>query len=119
MQIRKAQMQALSEYMLDRFEDRMVAHLRSRFPEQTQKMQEPDLRAFIRDGIDRARTYGVTKEFDVRRYLECMVTFGAEFDTEPQTSWAGDILRSEGLTGTGKMDWIDDHATFALREAQR
>lgn len=112
MKIRKVQMEELSKAMLKQFEDRMVVHLRSAFPEQTQDLPEPALRATIRSGIDSAAKYDVTDEVDVRRYLECVVLYGPDFDTNPKTAWAGRILKNRELTATDKMNQIDDYALF-------
>jgi hypothetical protein len=113
LRIRKAQMDALSKYMLKQFEDRMIVHLRSTFPEQTQNVPEPVLRATIRTGIDSAATYDVTDEADVQRYLGCVVLYGPDFDTNPKTGWAGQILCNKDLSGTEKMNQIDDYELFA------
>ena len=81
-------------------------NLRSRFTEQLEAVKEPRLRALIRDGIARAKQYQVDKQRDVRRYLECVVQYGADFDTNRRTRWAGRILRTRGESGRAKMDRI-------------
>ena len=112
LRIRRQQMSKLSAHMLRQFEDRMVVRLRTRFPAETGAMDEPELRQLVQEGIEQANAYDVTAEFDVQRYLECMVEHGRDFDTAPETAWAGDILRTGGLTGAEKMDRIDDYETF-------
>jgi hypothetical protein len=112
LKIRKAQVEALSQAMLRQFEDRMVTHLRAACPEQTQDVSEPELRATIRLGVESAAKYEVTDEVDVRRYLECLVLYGPDFDANPRTPWAGQILNDKELTGTEKMNRIDDYVLF-------
>jgi len=112
--IRKEQWDVLSKYMVDQFVDGAVVHLRKAFPEQTKNLTEPVLRGMIRTGIEKAESYDVTDEADVERFLECMVRYGSDFDTDPETSWAGQILYDESLTGTEKMNQIDDYALFVL-----
>lgn len=112
--IREEQMKELSKYMLRRFEDRMVIYLRSAFQEQTAELTEPDLRALIRVGTVQAGEDDVTDEADVERYLECMVKYGGEFNTNDETSWAGVILDDSDLSGTEKMNKINDHELFVL-----
>lgn len=114
LKIRKEQMDVMSDYMLIQFEDRMVLHLRSTFPEQTKDTIELDLRAMIEAGIEKADKYDVTDESDVERYLECMVLYGPNFDADSRTSWAGEILRDERLIGTEKMNKINDYELFML-----
>jgi hypothetical protein len=68
----------------------------------------------IHAGIVKAESYDITDEVDVERFLECMVRFGLDFDNHPQTSWAGQILQDKSLSGTEKMNQIDDYALFVL-----
>ena len=113
--IRPDQLQTLSELMLKQFEDRMVTHLRAMYPDATQAKPEAELRRLIQEGIVRARGYQVKTENNVRRYLECMVSYGTRFDSGPETAWAGKILRDAKLTGTQKMDRIANYEVFALK----
>src|SRR6185503_1983062 len=113
--IRQEQTQILSERMLDQFLGRMVAHLRMKFPGQTQAMPDPELRRWIQNGIEQAKKYQVKAEKDVRRYLECRMSYGAGFDQDAKIHWAGKILRKKKLTGTQKMDQIADYELFVLK----
>ena len=117
LRIRKEQMEAFKNDILQKFEDRMSLYLHSQFPEKTQKIQETDLRQMIRTGTFRARKYGVTLEPDVCRFLECMMVHGFNFDTDPKIVWAGKILRDEKMTGREKMNRIDDYEISMLRRA--
>ena len=58
------QMESMSVYMLEQFEDRMVQHLSTRFPEPTGAMSEQDLRSHIRKHKGKAKIYGVLFERD-------------------------------------------------------
>ena len=46
------------------------------------------------------------------RYLEFVVTYGPRFDVDEKTAWAGAILRRTDLSGTGKMNALDNHDLF-------
>jgi hypothetical protein len=108
-------MQVFEQSAFQSFEDRMVVHAQSRFPDQAKKMDEPQLREFIRFNFRRAGKYGVVTEYDVRRYLDCALQYGGQFDRSPTTAWAGRILQTQGPTGREKMDQIDDYQTFVER----
>lgn len=114
--MRKTQMNAFADYVRAHFEERMAAHLRGRFREQTRDLDDAALAAQVHHGTETAKGYGVKGEDDVRRFLEYQVLLGADFDTAPKTAWAGKTLRDEALTGSEKMNRIDDYATFAIRE---
>ena len=113
--IRREQLRVLGEVMQRRFEERMLAHLRAEFPAVTRGQTDDDLLALVRRGVASAEPYGVRTEVDVQRYLEYMMIYGPDFDTNPRSAWAGDILRTEGIGGAKKMDWIDDYDLFVSR----
>ena len=112
--IRKKQMEYFREHANKQFRDRMAVHLRSNFLEQTKLMKEYDLRNTIQAGIEKAKGYSVIAEDDVQRFLECMMTYGTEFDVNTKTSWVGDILQREDIDGSMKMDLIDSFEIFNL-----
>jgi hypothetical protein len=116
--IRMEQMETLSDYTFRKFVDRMVAHLKKEFPEQTENMGEDALRDLINKSMERAETYGVTDDIDIERYLECALLYGRDFDANPQTLWAGEILRDNDLSGFDKMNRINDYELFILKLAQ-
>lgn len=104
--MRKIQMEAFGKYMAEEFENSMAEHLRAAFPAQVAALSEPELRGLVHNGTARAQSYDVQMRPDIRRYLECMVIYGADFDTSNRTGWAGRILRARSLSGTEKMDMI-------------
>jgi len=73
---------------------------------------DQELRIIIQSGMKKAESYEVTDETDVERFLDCMMRYGHDFDTNPRTSWAGDILGRQGLSGTEKMNHIDEYELF-------
>ena len=90
--IRNEQMKALSEVMLKGFEDGMVRYLEKRFPQNCSPKDEPAVRESIQKGIERAREYGITTEYDIARYIELMYLFSEDFDTNHATPWANPML---------------------------
>jgi hypothetical protein len=112
--VRKAQFAIFRESATRDFEDRSMAHLRSRFPQKLTPTSEDDLRAFLRSGMAKAGVYGIVNEGDVARYFEYMVEYGADFDTALGSSWAAPILTSL-KSGFEKMNELDDFTTFELR----
>lgn len=105
--IRKKQMEVLSKYMVKQFENRMIDHLRSHFPEYTQNKPESFLRNVIRSGIDKASTYGVKRESDVQTFLKYTIIYGDDFDTSPKLGWVGKILTDKSLNPGEKMYALD------------
>jgi hypothetical protein len=115
LKIRETQMKTMSEYMLRQFENRMVVYLRTTFPKQTEALPEAELRVRIRTSVAQAAQYNVTAEDDVRRYLEYVIMYDTDFDTDPRSAWAGEILRTRDMSGGEKMDRIDEYDLFGPR----
>jgi len=108
--IRSEQMQAFSEQMLKRFEDRMAGYLAERFPDACAAKDEPAVRESIQKGIERSRSYGVTTEYDIARYIELMYLFSEDFDTSIKTPWARPILENPDLGSYVKMNELWERA---------
>ena len=110
--IRRQQMEVFGDYMRRQFEWRMVHHLRARFPNETMLLDEDSLQDLVVSGIRQAEDYGIDVEEDIRRYLEYMMVLSRDFDTNPHTAWASDILRRGNIDGSRKMDEIDNAYVF-------
>jgi hypothetical protein len=105
--IRKEQLLVFQKANEKQFQEKMILHLRKVFVEQTAAKSDDDLKTLIEAGIKRARHYKVVLEDDVQRYLECMIFYGPDFDSNPKLKWARVALRARNITGTEKMDFIE------------
>lgn len=114
--IRPEQVKVLKQYMVRQFENKMLVHLRKNFPNETKKLSEDKLRAFIQTGIKGAKGYNIELEQDVQSYLEMMIIYGTDFDTNSKTAWAGEILRTQDMDGTTKMNLLEDYELNLLRK---
>lgn len=112
LKIREEQMRILGEYMLRRFKDSVARHLRETLPKQTATMMEAELRALVDAGIEKAEIYGITAEDDVQTFLEYLVSYSHDFDINPETSWAGDILSRKDFDGASKMIRLKNTASL-------
>jgi hypothetical protein len=90
--IRREQLTVFSELEVRRFEDWTLAHLKSFFPRECTALGDRRLRETVQYGITRARTHGITSRRDVVKYIDLMVVFGRNFDTNKRLRWARDIL---------------------------
>jgi hypothetical protein len=110
--IRKEQLNVLENAMAREFERKMIEHLRQKFPKETEKNEDDELAGEIRHGVKSSGKYGISAECDVARYVEYMMMYGLNFDTDPKFGWAGKILRTEGISGVEKLDRIDTQDQF-------
>lgn len=106
--IRREQMEVLSAYMRQSFEDRMVRHFAAAFPVGFKKLkaegaEETAVRRFIQSGILKAGHYGIRAERDVASYLEFMLLYGADFEHGEGMNMVLGYLKDDKLPGHAKM----------------
>jgi len=114
--IRKEQFEALSKYMEESFVSRLVAHLKEFWPEKCQEVGEEAICKSIHNGIDFARKFGITMEYDVARYIDLMYEFGWSVDEKAPDPWAQQILTNMELDGSTKMDRLYEQAELLLEQ---
>jgi glucose-6-phosphate 1-dehydrogenase len=105
--IRDEQIKALDESMLRSFKNRMVSYLREACPKEALNMSDEELRSLIQGGIDKAESYGIFEDEDVRRFLEYMLILNPDFDQDSSFPEIQEILNDEEMDGTEKMDEVD------------
>lgn len=103
LRIRSEQMQALSEQLLRKFEDRLVTHLGEVFPKRCAALGDEKVRAMVKDGTQRAQKYGVVAERDVAMYVDLMLVVRPDFDVARETPWAKPIVGDTALSGPQKV----------------
>lgn len=113
--IRDDQIEAFDESMLRSFKNRMVSHLRTACPKETSGISDEELRALIQEGIDKAESYEIFEDNDVRRFLEYMSILNPDFDQNSSFPEILEILNHEEMDGTEKMDEIDFYYNSKLR----
>jgi hypothetical protein len=97
LEIRQEQIERLSEAASKNFEDRMLVRLEKFFPQHFTALGEEKTRFLVQFGVERAKTYSIASERDVCKYIDLMVSFGVEFDTDPKLPWASQILNDPSL----------------------
>jgi hypothetical protein len=116
--IRNDQIAALERARLAVFEDKMIEHMQRVYPDWARTLQREDQRAFVRQGMERARSHGFETELEVARYLHVMHDLGPDFDRSLRHPWAADLLNDAQLTASEKMARLLDAAYYQV-EAQR
>ena len=104
--IRDRHKQALAQAAQEGFEDRMVVSLGNRFHKECTELGEEGVRRRIRDGLERAKTYGITAERDVARFIRLMFGIRPDFDTSRKTRWAGEILQQTDVPPAERLDRV-------------
>lgn len=94
--IREEQMKAFENVALGRFEDEMVIHSKKFTPQLCKVLGDDQLRAALRQAMERADTYGFTNRGPIRLYIELMFLYGSDFDTDPQYPGLAEVLNAPG-----------------------
>jgi hypothetical protein len=107
MVIRAAQKSAFENHRVDEFVSDMLAHVNRCFPARASDLGKEKVYETIRNGIDRARSYGFTASRDVCKYIDLMMVFGPGFDHDPDLPWAESILNeARRRDASAKMDHL-------------
>jgi hypothetical protein len=102
--IRQRQIVGLETLARRRFEDSLVEHIATYFPNLARMLGEPRVRHVIDYGLARARLHGFTSERNLCLYLDLMLMLGSNFDVDPQLPWATQIL----------TDPVSEHPTLRI-----
>jgi hypothetical protein len=113
--IRPEQLKVLSQAEVQKFEDWVFTHLHKFFPKECAALGEPKLRESIQHGIRRAAHYGITARRDVCKYIDLMIVFGRDFDTDSRSRWAGEIL-GKRASSAAKMQALLVQAKVRLKK---
>jgi hypothetical protein len=103
MVIRSDQMETMEDVSRRRFDEMAAAYLRKHHAEEPVTKDEPELRGFIKQGVDKAATFRITREVDVIRFLEVLLITGMEFETSTESSWVAEYLR-EDIRAEARLD---------------
>jgi len=109
--IRDEQMAVLGQYMLGQYEKKVINFLQMNFADAKQKPVE-QLKPFVREQIERARSYGLLTERQIAVYVTVAWLLGRTFDTYF-------LEASEGLTAfyraaDEKSKWLAEWARGKL-----
>jgi len=91
--IRKEQMAALTKVEARTVGNRTLDHIRKTYPKEFDTIGEDKIREVIQHSAKRVAKYGFKGNPDVLKFIEVMVLFGRDFDSDPQLPWAAQILR--------------------------
>lgn len=105
--IDKEQLVRQEQSKIEAFKNGIIDQLRPLFGELLDGIDEQTLVWCIDSGVDNAWQYGITTEWDIRRYLECAVVYGWGFDKNPDMAWVCSVLNDWSLDGKQKMDKIE------------
>lgn len=100
--VRNEQMSVFSQYMVRQYESRVMAYIHATYPQFAQEKGYSYLQSLIRSGIEKAAEYEIYAEDDVQCFIDCLIIFGEDFDTNSCLAWSAAILGDKGIAGDEK-----------------
>jgi hypothetical protein len=102
--IRDAQLEVFERALRERYLRELLQVLRAEDHPRLEPLTDASALALLDGMVERAEDHGVTDGWDVRRFVEYMLTWGGDFDG---VDWVAVILRDAGASGTEKLDRIE------------
>jgi hypothetical protein len=107
--IRNRQMEVMQQYAQECFERELAEHVKEFAPRHSASAGNEAVEALVKLGIERSKNYGFTNRGPVRFFIELMCIYGSDFDTDPQLSWAAEVLNDEFIPEqTERADTLHD-----------
>lgn len=101
--IRKEQIEKFGEFIEANFKVNSMKMLRDKYPQETKDKKDQEMMAFINLGIEKAEKYDIIERRDISMFLEYMICYGKEFDTNIENKWAIEILKIKDIPGEEKI----------------
>jgi hypothetical protein len=108
--IRQQQLETFAEATLERFESRLIDHLRSAWPRECGLIgDDRAMRHCMRRIIRFAHANGYDTSRQLTLYAMLVFILGIGFDTDPQLNWAGSALRNDAIENpTARIEQLYD-----------
>jgi hypothetical protein len=115
-QLRDEHHQAFASATMAAFDRRAVAHVRANFPEQSSTLSDQEIRIRVRDGMRRAKVYGLESERQIMCFVDTGFLIGPDFDSRPDTAWTRIILQYPDFSADQRAQTLLEGAQNAVRE---
>jgi|SRR6266850_4918821 len=121
LKLRKEHLDAFEAQAISLFANRVVAHVKSVWPDESAELEDSVLRSLVQTAIHRAGMLGLSSEYDIVRFADLCFILAADFETNPLSIWTRGILVDKTLSPTAKLDRIYQRMQdeFALIERRR
>lgn len=90
--IRDEKPEDLAQVPITLLPEQLLRRLKKVFPQKYDNVGEPALHEMIQQGMAAANQYEITNSRGLATYIGLMFMLGASFDTDPQFSWAREVL---------------------------
>jgi hypothetical protein len=106
--IRNEQIAEFDRSLTEKFIVSLANELRAEHPEDVENFSDEELRQGIAEGIERAESYGLEGDADVKAFVKLLFTVGWYFDHYPAFR---EVLTEELYRASEKMPYLFESAT--------
>ena len=93
--ITEQQLKILEPYAYENYITELVEHCNECYPHLRTTMGEENLRQVLRDAVEKAEESGFTQKGSVQFYIDLLIVFGWDFETDPQYPWIKESIQSD------------------------
>ncbi|PHM22082.1 hypothetical protein [Xenorhabdus ehlersii] len=98
-EINEDQWNMLKKHSFNSFIDELVVHCNESYPYLKIKLGEDKLRTALENAIEKSKNDGFDQRGTVQFYIDMLILFGTEFQTDPQYVWIKTILDNHSCLG--------------------
>ncbi|MBC8954052.1 hypothetical protein [Xenorhabdus sp. PB62.4] len=91
-ELNEEQCNKLKNHSINTYIDELVAHCNESYPYLEMQLGKEGLRTVLTDAIEKTKNDGFDQRGPVQLYIDMLILFGAEFQTDSQYSWIKTIL---------------------------
>ncbi|WP_338803059.1 hypothetical protein WDV76_11725 [Xenorhabdus griffiniae] len=89
----------LKKHSFNTYIDELVVHCNESYPYLGIKSGKDALRTTLEDAVEKAKNEGFDQRGAVQFYIDLLILFGTEFQTDPQYAWIKTILDNHSHLG--------------------
>ncbi|WP_274719998.1 hypothetical protein [Xenorhabdus bovienii] len=89
----------LKKHSFNAYIDELVAHCNESYPYLEIKLGKDELRKALKDAVEKTKNDGFDQRGAVQFYIDMLILFGTEFQTDPQYTWIKTILDNHSHLG--------------------
>ncbi len=115
-QIRSEQVKVFEIKQQESFIQRMIIHLQTNFPEQTQPISPEDLRRFIEDETETAQRFEIDNEVDIALCITAIFSIRPNLNSDPEPTWVKEVQSDPDLTSEQKAERLCQWAEQEIEE---
>ncbi|PHS01148.1 MAG: hypothetical protein COA78_23000 [Blastopirellula sp.] len=106
--IRNEQAEEFPRRAILEFEQQAIEYLTDIYPEEVCCFTEEQLLTFVRLSMAKANSYEIVLQPNLVEFMAIQLELGQDFDTNPQTDWAIEVLTAGSLNETEKIAYLRD-----------